>query len=734
MSLTAATQMGMVIGTAAYMAPEQAKGKPVDKRADIWAFGVVLLEMLGGRRVFDGETASETLAAVMMKEPDWDRLPVDLPSTLDNVVRRCLEKDPQERIRDIGDVRLAMKGVFDTGGALSEEAPVLSDQRIWQRPSVVATVALIALFSTGLSMWSVFQRPQAVSRGLTRFPIMLESGDRFSSAGRRVLAVSPDGRYVVYQANQQLYLRSMDQMEATPIRGTTESGGGRSATFSPDNQWIAFQHQGLIKKVAVTGGAPLALGEAGNPYGMSWANGDMIFFGQGPSGLWRVPAAGGTSELIVAVEEGEQAQSPQLLPGGEWLLFTLRTSSASAWDESQIVVQSLETDERRVLINGGTDGRFVPTGHIVYSQGNTLLAVPFELASMGMNQQGPVTLVEDVALAGVTGSAHYAISDTGMLVYVSTNSDSGMGGGITGFTPISALTWVDRSGNETRLPKESAPHFNMMLSPDGGRVAYRTDAGDDDLWIYDIARQTNQRLTFDAALETNAAWSPDGERIAFIRLGAGIFVMNADGSGQPELVSNESTNGFTIPTDFTPDGQGLVVGINNGDIGLVALEGDREINLLLETEFNETNLRLSPEGQWLAYQSDESGIEQIFVRPFPDMNAGLWQVSRAGGRMPVWSSDGSELFFLTPDNEMVVVPVEVGSTFAAGTEEPLFSVDGFHFTERRSFDVSPDGQRFLMFKLAADSSGAGDAGGGGRLQIDVVLNWFEELQDRVPVP
>ena len=430
----AATQMGVVMGTAAYMSPEQAKGKVADKRADVWAFGCVLYEMLTGRRAFTGDDISEVLARVIKSDPNWDALPSDVPLALRSFLRRCVQKEAKQRVRDIDDVRLAMEGAFET----MVSAPSDTIGAVWQRSVSIAVAVLASLAVGGIAVWTLM-RPAPPPQPITRFPVVLPPDQQLSNPGRHQVAVSPDGTHLAYVANQQLYLRAMEQLEATPIRGTD---GGRGPFFSPDGQSIGFWQSGQLKRVSLTGGAPVALCDADNPLGASWGPDNTVLFGQS-AGIARVSGAGGTSEVLIAVVEGgERARQPQALPGGEAVIFTL---SAGTWDQGQIVAQSLETGERRVLVDGGTDARYLPTGHVVYAQGGTLFAVPFDVARLEVTG-GPVSLVDEVAVAG-SGAAQFTVSRTGTLAYVPERSTSGA---------VRTLVWVDRDGRE---------------DPPGGRAA-----------------------------------------------------------------------------------------------------------------------------------------------------------------------------------------------------------------------------------------------------------------------
>ena len=417
-SLTAAaTQMGMVIGTAAYMAPEQAKGKVVDKRADVWAFGAVLFEMLTGQKPFVGDDVSDTLALVLKFEPKWDALPIDAPSRIRQLIQACLQKDPKQRVHDVADVRLAMEGAFETAVSAPSE-PVSPTLPVWQRPMSIAVVALPSLSVGGVAMWSLV-RPAPPPPGLVaRFPIPLAADQNFAPDNRSLAAISPDGSQVVYQANRSLWLRSVDQLQAIQVPGTEDAASG--PFFSADGQSIGFFAFDQLKKVSVTGGAPVILADVpSNPRGASWGADDMILYGQ-PEGIMRVPGAGGAPELLIAVEDVEQFYGPQMLPDGEWVLLTVRAVDQASWDEAQIVAQSVTTGERTVLITG-RDGRYVPTGHLVYLLNNVLFAVPLDVGARQVTG-GPVPLVEGVRAAAGGGpgggAAQFSVSDTGSLVYV----------------------------------------------------------------------------------------------------------------------------------------------------------------------------------------------------------------------------------------------------------------------------------------------------------------------------
>ena len=627
----AATRAGVIMGTAAYMSPEQARGKPLDRRTDVWAFGCVFYEMLTARRAFPGDNLSEVIAGVMKSEPDWNAVPSQVAPLLQSFLRRCLAKDPKQRIRDIGDVSLVLEGAFEAGELRTAESAAAPQLSVWRRVLPVA----VALLFGGFGMWALMRPAPQPPAPLVRFSIPLATDDTFSYSGRHVVAVSPAGTHVVYTVNRGLSLRPVDRLQATPVSGTEAEA--RSPFFSPDGQQIGFYAAGQLQRVSISGGASVTLAEADNPWGASWGADDRILYGQGPQGIWRVPATGGTPEQVISVEDGEQAHGPHLLPGGEWVLFTWRPAGAS-WDQAQIVLHSLATDERIMLIDGGRDARYVPTGHLVYGLNGVLLAVPFDVVTRRVTG-GPVPLVDGVLDAGATsGAVQFGIAATGLLVYVPGTAGAALG-----------LVWVDRDGQEEAISVESQEYRSPRVSPDGTRLAVQIDGPDNtDIWIWHFARATLTRLTLDLGRDSDPLWTHDGTRVAFAsdRQGGGVFWKAADGTGEVERLLEHP---LAEPYAWTADGR-LIFDTNGpdsgqGDLGVLAVEGDRMADTVLDTESVEARPALSPDGGWLAYASNESGQEEIYVRPFPNVDDGKWQVSTAGGASPVWSPDGQELFY-----------------------------------------------------------------------------------------
>ena len=715
------TRAGVILGTAAYMSPEQAKGKSVDNRTDIFAFGSVLYELLTGKRAFEGETVTDTLARVLQGQPDWKALPEDTPTRVIELLTDCLEKDSAERLPDIGHVRIQIKKALKEpvtvsliGAASAAQAP------LWKRAIPWSLVA-VAIVIAGVAIWSL-TRPEV--RPITRIPLVLPADQQLTGTNRHVVALSPDGSHLVYTANQQLYLRPMDQLEATPIQGT--EGATRTPFFSPDGQWVGFWVGGHLKKVSISGGAPVTLCEAQNPFGASWGPDDTIVFGQGPGGIWQVSANGGTPEVLVTMysTSGEWAHGPQILPGGEAILFTLNSQNVP-WSQSQIVVQSLGTGERRVLIEGGREARYAPTGHLVYAQERTLLAVPFDLRRLEV-AGGPVPIVEGVQNAGnASAAAHFTFSSLGSLVYVP--------GALQ--RAENNLVWVSRDGTEHQVTGERRAYTSPRVSSDGKRIAVAAfeDDGNRNIWIYDIERESFSRLTFEGVDNAPLIWTPDGNWITFQSDRDGplnIYHKAADGSGLAERLT--TSDNIQVPTSWSPDVSVLAFHETHpetlADIWLLPIEGDGKPQLLISSPARDCCARFSPDGQWLAYVSGETGRNHVYVRPYPE-SSGKWLVSgEEGGGEPLWSPDGTELFYRSgPQMErMMAVSFHTEPTFSFETPrvlfEGLYQISASNPGGNPYYDISPDGQRFVMIKIE-QQEGA---------QINVVLNWFEELKRLVP--
>ena len=643
-----ATQAGVILGTAAYMSPEQAKGSPADQRSDIFAFGTVLYEMLSGRQPFKGETAPEILASVLVRDPDLSGLPANLNPRLLELLQRCLEKHPKKRWQAIGDVRAEIERIAVAPHS-SITAVTGAQKPLWRRALTVSAAAVAGALVAAAAVWSLIPAP-AVS--VSRFSVALAEGQRFSNTGRQMVAVSPDGTKLAYTANGQLYLRTLSDLDAKPITSVQNLQTALNPTFSPDGESLVFwaSVDRTLKHIAVTGGAAVTLCEAEPPYGISWS-GDTIFFAENgqnsqgtPGGIFRVAASGGKPARVVSLKGTETAYGPQLLPGGEWLLFTLATGTGTSfWDKATIVAQSLKTGERRTLIEGGSDARYAPTGHLVYALGTVLFAVPFDLNKMAVTG-GPTPIVPVVQRAGmVTGAAHFSFSDTGTLGYVSN----------AGAVNAGRLVYRARDGRELRRLTEQSEDFPRYprLAPDGHRLAATLgpqQAGD--IWIFDFKEGRQPlKVTFEEGHDTMPIWTKDGSRIIYGSVrssGSALWSVASDGSERigKEIPLGAMVGNTTIRAlDITPDGL-LLFSINQAktrrDLMLVSLDDAKATpRAWLNAEYDEDDARVSPDGRFVAYAADPAGQPEIWVRPYPGPGAPV-RISQAGGHEPVWSRDG----------------------------------------------------------------------------------------------
>jgi len=718
----AMTEQGVILGTAAYMSPEQASGHATDQRADVWAFGVVLFEMLSGGPLFAGESVPHILADVLRSEPDWSRLPKNLHPRLKVLLERCLEKKVGNRYHSIADVRVDIENVLsdprgvlvaDTRAAVPARSMI---SRIASSGVLVLAGAAVAGIGYGLI------RPKPVPAPIDRWAYALPDGQTFRNMGRTAFALSPDGRRFVYNTTEGLYVRSMDELEARLIPDTEENL--QNLFFSPDGQSVGYFANNQLKRIALSGGAPVVIA-AGltNLDSASWGQADTILFDQ-DTGIYRVSARGGTPERLIEARAGENFGSAVLLPDGDTVLFT--TVVSSNWDAARIAAQSLSTGERTMLIQGARNVSYLPTGHLIYALRDGLFAMAFDLDSLTVSG-GAVPIVQSVMRNANTASANYGIAANGTLAYVSG----------TDRLARHSLVWVDRDGREELINAPVRNYQYAQLSPDNTRVALDSRDEENDIWIFDLARETLQRLTFDPGANRAPVWSPDGKRVASSRaLGNAedIYWQLADGSGMPEPLTNFSGElGLPLlPSSFAPDGSALLSTAGDDAIWITTIDGTSAP--MLDRAGREGSPALSPDGRWLAYKSTESGTEEIYVRPFPDTETGRWQISTHGGSHPDWNPDGSELFYVELGSDdragtgaFMAVPIDAQNSFTPGTPRQLFAGN---FTviggQRLVYDVANDGQRFLMIKNAANSEGVDS-------EIIIVQNFVQELQRLVPV-
>jgi serine/threonine-protein kinase len=605
----------------------------------------------------------------------------------------------------------------------------------WQRALPFAVTAAAAALVGGLAVWSL--RPGTSPRPTVRFNHALLPEQVFRSTGRSVMAVSPDGRSFVYNTAEGLYIRSMDALEARLVPGT--EAPLVNPFFSPDGRSIGY-FDGRLMRIPVAGGAPVVICPvAATVFGASWGTDNDILFAQ-PGGIMRVPADGGIPELVVQATEGEQIDGPQMLPGGDLVLFSVtRATGAARWNRADVVVQSVSTGERTVVLQGGSDARYVSTGHLVYAQGDALLVVAFDIARRRAGG-GPVPVVEGLARAFDpavnTAAANYGVSNDGTLVHLQADSPGAFhSAGPAGRVPPGVLVWVDRSGREEGLGAPRRAYVNPRLSPNGTRVALDSRDEGLDIWIWDIARRTLTPLTYHPALDLAPVWTPDGQRVVFSSTRAGgplnLYWQPSDGTGTLDrLVDSPNVQ---RPFGFTPDGKRLLLaeGASTGeqqDLGLLSMDGDRSVTWLTRTASSEISAEISPDGRWLAYESSEAGRRQVWVRAFPDVNRGRWLVSPNGGSQPLWAPSGRELFYIASDGTLMGVPVDAaqdGARFDARTPSTVMARGSYRLRTGnqagRTYDVTPDGERFLRIKIndGPDTNGPRN--------FVIVRNWFEEL-------
>ena len=730
LTLDAATRVGVILGTAAYMPPEQARGKSVDKRADIWAFGVVLYEMLTGERLFEGETVSDTLIEVATREPDWGRV----PAKVQRLLRRCLEKDPKRRLRDIGDMQLLLVAETDEDvRPLDVEhpgGPLHIKRWVWQVAAGVATLALAAL-----ALIHFREKPPAVE--VVRFQIPAPEKSNFTSGAY----VSPDGRRIAFQARGPdgrivLWVHSLDSLESRPLSGT--EGADAPMVWSPDSRFIAFGVQGKVKKVDASGGPPQTVCDLPAPWrGGGWSRDGVIVFGVLGKGLMRVSDAGGAASPLTTVDSSRQESShstPAFLPDGRHFVYHRNSTP----ENSGIYLGSLdakpEQQSSKLLVASSSDAAYAPSpnpllgdpgvGHLLFVREGSLMAQAFDARRLELAGEA-VPIAEDLP---EVGPAFFSVSTTGVLTY-RTGSGSGY--------PALQLTWFDRAGKILGTVGEPGQYNTLALSPDGARVAFsRNDPqatgrggggqGNMDIWLYEFSRGAGTRLTFDPSRDWMAVWSPDGSRIIFSsdRGGASnLYQKVSSGAGNEEalLKSNETK----YADDWSPDGRFLLYGLAHGSLWVLPLTGDdRKPRPYLETE-SASQARFSPDGRYVAYTSGESGQNEVYVRPFPTASGGKWMVSKGGGNQPHWRRDGKELFYISADSKMMSVEVAAApGAFEAGAPKALFAapIFGSGTTNTTRYDVTADGKKFLINSVPAETTP------GVLSPITVVLNWEAGLR------
>ena len=717
------TAQGAIVGTLQYMAPEQLEGRDVDARTDVFAFGTVVHEMLTGRKAFEGKSSAGLIAAILEREPapgsSVQRL---APPALDRLVRTCLDKDPDNRWQSAGDLLRELKWIEESLTSPERGSARPATKAGWLRSPasgwIVAAVSAVAAVTMALMLWASKAPASSPTSPSMRLTVSLPDGARLVTAGFPALALSPRGTHLVYTAQRdagpRLFLRQLDTFETRELPGTE---GAMSPFFSPDGQWVGFAAQGKLKKVSIAGGQPVVLADSPVLFGGTWGPDDTIVFAATDVGLSRVSSSGGpvTPATALDAKAGDGGHLwPEFLPDGKSILFTVGTTGTSM-ERAKIVLQPLNGGPRRTLVQGGTNPHYVPSGHIVYSTAGTLMAVPFDLETGTVTGAG-VPVLDGVAQSPI-GAAQFSASASGSLVFVP--------GALR--TSNRALVWLDRQGKETPLPLPHRAYWSPRLSPDGRRIAVGIEGSTHDVWVSEVGRDTLTRLTFGSD-NYLPVWTHDGKQIAFQSNRNGpwrIFWAPVDRNGSAEQIVGG--NDTPIPSSFSSDGQMLAYfkmsPTTSADLWLVSLSGQRTTRPFLQTPAVEIAPDVSPSGGWIAYQSNESGRDEVYVQRFPD-GGRLQQVTTSGGMFPRWSRDGRELFYWT-GVALGVVAIESGPEFKYSNARELFKTSFAVVAPTAPYDVTPDGQRFVFVR--DDGLQLGPA------QFNFVQGWLQELTRRVPV-
>jgi len=706
-TITAAmTMQGVILGTAAYMSPEQARGKSIDRQADIWSFGVVFFEMLTAERLFGGETISDSIGAILHRNPDLTLLP-EVPPQVTTLLRRCLAREKKARLRDIGDARLELA---DAAGAGTESphAGKKSGRTTW----ITAAAVTIVVAALG---WLALTRDTGpvldqVTLGLPRDQAIFLNDGSWTR-----LRFAADGRKIVYAGGDdgQLMLRDVGEFAAVPIPGTQ---GATLYDFSPDGRWIAYFAESKLWKVAVSGGAPVELCETARGPGLAWGQDEIYFTRGNGGGLWAVSSEGGEPRQISTLDDEREETShrwPHVLPDGRHLLFTIKTARIATFDDALIGLLSLDTGEIRVLITGGTQPQYAETGHIIYGRGSQLFAVAFDPENLKV-EGTPSLVLDQVYTIDVNGSAQYALSAGGNLAYLPVEGD------ITDYE----MQWLYRSGRSSRLEISEAAFYEPSISPDGQKVAGMISAANDKIHVFDLERQTMTRLTNTPGNDGKPVWSPDGALMAYRNDRDGstdLYIIPADG-GTParRLVGGDLDD---HPECWTPDSARLlftrVDAGGQAQIWIVPVDGSSEPQPVLDDGNSNGGARISPDGRWMAYMSDSSGGLDVYVRPF-EKPGGPVRVSIDGGVVPQWSPDGKFIYYVSGDL-MMAAPVETAGGLRVGSPVEIFEIDESVFGP---LPLAPDGERFLANRVKPGTD--------LHYGIRVVFDWTKGLKDIGP--
>ncbi len=675
---TAATQSGTreghVMGTAAYMSPEQARGSIVDKRTDIWAFGCVLFEMLTGAAVFERETVTDTIAAIVEREPDWTRLPASVPVPVRRLLQRCLEKDSKRRLRDIGDARYEIEQLIDS--PVDDRSSVPAEQsRTLTLPVVV--VLLLSVVALGAGAWlSLFANRAANDRRISRFTIELPPGQVIPPGFNSHLAISPDGTHVAYTPLPgPVWVRRLDTLESQPLEVSKTPGFRGGPMFSPDGASISYIQGNEIfsgsrpfLKASLTGGAALKLAEYDAFHEGEWGSDGKVYWTESyAGGIVSIPESGGAVQTITKpdVEHGERSHRfAHLLPGGKAMIYTVSLDGINSYDDARIDLWDLATGKHKPLITGGTSAIYSPSGHIIYARAGKLFAVPFDLKRQEVTGSA-FEVLSGVMMSRDTGAAEFRLSNRGDLAYVPGAAEGG----------DRTLVWVDRSGKAEPLPLPPASYLYPRISPDGRSLAVEIEGPNHDFYVYDFARSVLSKMTTDG-LSHDPVWTPDGKRLAFRSWQAGgmtMWWMPVDRSSSAIRLDPNGTR--QSPVSFSPDGKFLTFDQKDpqtrDDAWLLPIGEPGAPRAIAKSRSGEGSAKFSPDGRWIAYSSDESGKEEIYVQPFPGLGPKL-QVSNNGGTDPVWRRSGGELYYRSGNKMMVVSVTTSQPEFRASAPKQLW--------------------------------------------------------------
>jgi serine/threonine-protein kinase len=739
----AATREGTLLGTVAYMSPEQSRGEPIDTRGDIWAFGCVVFEILTSHAAFARATVSETLAAILDREPEWSLLPQATPDAVRMLVTRCLTKNPRNRLQSIGDARILLQEAIDRPATAVRAPPVV--ERRWKRALLWAVVPLAV--ATG---WLAKPTAPSAPRPLLQFEVTLPAGFALVHGSRHGAEVSPDGRRIAFVAAAadgvtRIFVRSLDQEDERPIPGTE---GARNVFFSPDGAWLGFHQGQQIKKVSLAGGAPVVIvdnlhldrGPQWGPPGITWgANGTIVLADALGSRLSVVRDTGGPLEAFTELDPAAHEAShrlPHFLPDASGVLFTVVRPAAFApdWGKAQIWVKSTRAGERKLLIENAADARYAGQGTIVFAREGRLFAIRFDPASLSV--RGLPVLVLDAVNQSIyglnavawTGAAQFSLADAGALFYAPGSVDPGV---------VSSLTWVDRQGRTTPVAGlERRFRYTPRIHPDGVRIASSDLSANKHIWIFNTLQGTEDRATF-TSQNAFPIWAPDGSRFAFRSDRNGALQIYVS-EGMDTRNAKPLTSGpLDVPSSWTPDGKELIFtrGAStlggNSDIYAVSIDDPAIPRPILTTPAEEQFPELSPDGKWLAYVSDESGRPELYVQPYREPGNHRVTITRGGAQEPAWSKNTNELFYRIDNQQLMTVPFTVsGGSFVPGVPQPLFRSPlpllGTGTTVRATYDVAPDGRLLLNNADPQSIENRNQRINPSRLRF--VLNWVDSLQ------